>query len=196
MEHQCRQSGSRACLSNHWVSTVSLQKQNTKSNIYINMQGNILIWKGVTFKLRSEWQEGANTSRTASPQQGWGLPWWLSDQESGWQCRRHGFDLWSWKIPDATEQPIKCVTTIEPVPWYYWSLHAREPVLRNKRSHLNEKPMHCNERAAPAHHTRGKSKQQWRHSIAPKISKLKKKKEVGDEAGEVSRGPITRGLVY
>ena len=27
------------------------------------------------------------------------LPWWLSDKESTYQCRRHGFDLWSWRSP-------------------------------------------------------------------------------------------------
>ena len=28
-----------------------------------------------------------------------GLPWWLSDEESTCQCRRHGFNLWIRKIP-------------------------------------------------------------------------------------------------
>ena len=32
----------------------------------------------------------------------------------------------------------------------YQSSCALEPVLYNKRSHRNEKPMHCNKRAAPA----------------------------------------------
>ena len=28
-----------------------------------------------------------------------GLPWWLSSQESAYQCRRHRFDPWVGKIP-------------------------------------------------------------------------------------------------
>ena len=28
-----------------------------------------------------------------------GLPWWLSDKESAYQCRRPGFDPWVRKIP-------------------------------------------------------------------------------------------------
>ena len=31
------------------------------------------------------------------------LPWWLSGKESACQCRRHGFNPWSRKIPQATE---------------------------------------------------------------------------------------------
>ena len=27
------------------------------------------------------------------------FPWWLSDEESAYQCRRHGFDSWVRKIP-------------------------------------------------------------------------------------------------
>ena len=34
-----------------------------------------------------------------------GLPWWLSGKESACQCRRHGFDPWSGKVPHAAEQP-------------------------------------------------------------------------------------------
>ena len=33
-----------------------------------------------------------------------GLPRWLSGKESACQCRRHGFDPWSGKIPQALEQ--------------------------------------------------------------------------------------------
>ena len=31
------------------------------------------------------------------------------------QCRRHGFDPWSGKIPHAAEQLSPCATTTEPV---------------------------------------------------------------------------------
>ena len=44
-----------------------------------------------------------------------GLPWWLSGEDSAGQCRRHGFDPWSRKIPHAVEQLSPCAKTIEPV---------------------------------------------------------------------------------
>ena len=49
----------------------------------------------------------------------------------------HGFELWSGKIPQATEQRRPCATATEPV--------GLEPVLRDKRSHRSEKPAHRNE---------------------------------------------------
>ena len=45
-----------------------------------------------------------------------GLPWWLSRKESTCQCRRHGSDPWSRKIPHATEQLSTHATATEPVP--------------------------------------------------------------------------------
>ena len=53
------------------------------------------------------------------------------------QCSGHGFEPWSRKIPHATEQLSLCATTTEPT--------CLEPELRNKKSHRNEKPVHCNE---------------------------------------------------
>ena len=54
-----------------------------------------------------------------------GLPWWRSGWEFACQCRGHGFEPWSGKIPHATEQLGLWATTTE---------HARlEPVLRNER---------------------------------------------------------------
>ena len=44
------------------------------------------------------------------------LPWWLSGKESTCQCRRHGFDPWSGKIPYAAEQQSPCTVTVKPVP--------------------------------------------------------------------------------
>ena len=44
-----------------------------------------------------------------------GLPSWVSGEESTCQCSGHGFDLWSRKIPHATEQLRLCAMTIEPV---------------------------------------------------------------------------------
>ena len=44
-----------------------------------------------------------------------GLPSWFSGKESAWQCRRHGFQPWSGKIPHAGEHLSSCTTTVEPV---------------------------------------------------------------------------------
>ena len=43
-----------------------------------------------------------------------GLPWWRSGYESACQCRGHGFELWSGKIPHASEQLNPRATTTEP----------------------------------------------------------------------------------
>ena len=42
-----------------------------------------------------------------------GLPWKYSDKESACQCRGHGFDPWSRKIPHALGQLSPCSTTTE-----------------------------------------------------------------------------------
>ena len=44
------------------------------------------------------------------------LPGWFSGKETACQCRRHGFNPWSGKIAQASEQQNPCATTIEPVP--------------------------------------------------------------------------------
>ena len=41
----------------------------------------------------------------------WGLPWWSSGKESTCQCRVHGFDPWSGKIPHAMEHLSPCAMT-------------------------------------------------------------------------------------
>ena len=43
-----------------------------------------------------------------------GLPWWLSGKESTCQFRRHGFDPWSGKISQVSEQRSLCTSVIEP----------------------------------------------------------------------------------
>ena len=43
------------------------------------------------------------------------FPGGASGKESACQCRRHGLNLWSRKIPHAVEQQSACTTTIEPV---------------------------------------------------------------------------------
>ena len=44
-----------------------------------------------------------------------GHPWWSSCYEPTCQCREHGFDPWSRKIPYAEEQLSPCTTTTKPV---------------------------------------------------------------------------------
>ena len=75
------------------------------------------------------------------------------------------FEPWSWsKIPHASEELSACAATTEPMCHNYWACALEpashtaepampqllkpvhlEPVLHNKRNHLNEKPMYCNE---------------------------------------------------
>ena len=74
-----------------------------------------------------------------------GLPWWYSGWESACQCRGHGFEPWSGKIPHAAEQP----------PWVTIAEPARlEPVLRNKRGRDGERLAHCDEEWPPLATTR------------------------------------------
>ena len=70
-----------------------------------------------------------------------GLPWWRSGWESACQCKGHGFEPWSGKIPHAAEQLGPWATTTEPA--------CLEPVLRNKRSRDSERPAHRDEEWPP-----------------------------------------------
>ena len=76
-----------------------------------------------------------------------GLPWWRSGWESACQCRGHGFEPWSGKIPHAAEQIGPWATTTEPA--------RLEPVLRNKRGCDSERPVHRDEEWPPLATTRG-----------------------------------------
>ena len=69
-----------------------------------------------------------------------GLPWWCSGWESACQCRRHGLEPWSGKIPHAAEQLG---------PWAHLEL-----VLRNKRGRDSERPAHLDEEWPPLATTR------------------------------------------
>ena len=70
-----------------------------------------------------------------------GLPWWRSGWESACQCRGHGFEPWSGKIPHAAEQLSLWATITEPA--------RLEPVLHNKRGRNNERPAHRDEEWPP-----------------------------------------------
>ena len=75
-----------------------------------------------------------------------GLPWWRSGWESACQCRGHGFEPWSGKIPHAAEQLGPWATATEPA--------RLEPVLRNRTGRDSERPAHCNEEWPPLAPTR------------------------------------------
>ena len=75
-----------------------------------------------------------------------GLPWWRSGWESACQCRGHGFEPWSGKIPHATEQLGPWATITEPA--------RLKPVLRNRRGHDGERPAHRDEEWSPLAATR------------------------------------------
>ena len=70
-----------------------------------------------------------------------GFPWWCSGWESACQCRAHGFEPWSGKIPHAAEQLGPWATTTEPA--------RLEPVLCNKRGRDGEGPTHRDEEWPP-----------------------------------------------
>ena len=75
-----------------------------------------------------------------------GLPWWRSGWESACQCRGHGFEPWSGRIPHATEQLDPWATITEPA--------RLEPVLHNKRGRDGERPAHRDEEWSPLATTR------------------------------------------
>ena len=75
-----------------------------------------------------------------------GLPWWHSGWESACQCRGHGFEPWSGKIPHAAEQLGPWATITEPV--------RLEPVLHNKGGRDTERTMHRDEEWPPLAATR------------------------------------------
>ena len=75
-----------------------------------------------------------------------GLPWWCSGWESACQCRGHGFEPWSGRIPHTAEQLGPWATTTEPA-------HL-EPVLCNKRGRGGERPVHRDEEWPPLAATR------------------------------------------
>ena len=70
-----------------------------------------------------------------------GLPRWRSGWESACQCRGHGFEPLSGKIPHAAERLGPWAPIAEPA--------CLEPVLRNKRGRDSERPAHRDEEWPP-----------------------------------------------
>ena len=98
------------------------------------------------------------------------LPWWHSGWESACQCRGHGFEPWSGKIPHAAEHLGPWATTTEPA--------RLEPVPHNKRGHDSERPAHRDEEWPPLAATRESPRTKRRPNTAK--NKLKKKKSRWD----------------
>ena len=69
--------------------------------------------KGLVGKERKKWCELYMIQWFFITKMLTGLPWWHSGKESTCQCRGHGFEPWSGKIPHATEQLSLCATTTE-----------------------------------------------------------------------------------
>ena len=71
-----------------------------------------------------------------------GFPWWFRGKESALQCTRNESESLVWEdflCCEATK-PVH-QTTEHDLESDYWSPHALEPTLCNKRSHYNEKPL-------------------------------------------------------
>ena len=104
------------------------------------------VWSGAILILLS-WHsfyipKFSSSSQSEGPKAGLkilllGFPRWRSGWESACQCREHGFEPWSGKIPHAAEQLGPWATVTEPA--------RLEPVLRNKRGRDSERPVHRNE---------------------------------------------------
>ena len=97
-------------------------------------------------KRGKEQMERWRDHRNLSPKRLPGLPWRRSGWESACQCRGHGFEPWSGKIPHAAEQLGQWATITEPV--------CLEPVLCNKRGRDSEGPAHHDEEWPPLAATR------------------------------------------
>ena len=85
-----------------------------------------------------------------------GLHWRYSGSEYACQCRRHGFNPWSSKIPHVMERLSPHAKTTEPAPRVLKLRLLKpmrlEPVLHDKRSHGNEMSTHRKWRVALALH--------------------------------------------
>ena len=91
-------------------------------------------------------EDQAPSSQTCELRFQAGLPWWRSGWESACQCRGHGFEPWSGRIPHAAEQLGPWATTTEPA--------RLEHVLRNKRGRNSERPAHRDNEWPPLAATR------------------------------------------
>ena len=87
-----------------------------------------------------------------------GFPWWLSGKESACQCRKHGFNPWSGKIPHASEQLSPWATTV----LFSLCSRAQEPQLLSPGAALL-KP------ACPRACARQQENPLWREARTPQL---------------------------
>ena len=71
---------------------------------------------------------------------GRGLPWWTCGWKSICQCRAHGLDPWSRKVPLAVGQPSPWAATTESTHCNYWSPHSLEPTLCKREVNAMRSP--------------------------------------------------------
>ena len=70
-----------------------------------------------------------------------GLPWWSSGYESACQCKGHGFDPCSKRIPHATGQLSPQAATAEAhTPWNLCSTTEEAAAMRSPRTTTREEP--------------------------------------------------------
>ena len=72
-----------------------------------------------------------------------GLAWWHSRWESACQCRQHGFNPWSRKIPHAVDQLSPCPTTAEPTLYSLCATTVEVCMLEGPRA-ATAQPVRCN----------------------------------------------------
>ena len=80
-----------------------------------------------------------------------GLPWWSSGYESACQCRGHGSDPWSRRIPHATGQLSPQAATAEAhTPWDLRSTTKEAAAMRSPRTTARGAPTRCSQRKPTA----------------------------------------------
>ena len=121
------------------------QKTEAKNNRSLNIQTHThrhLIPGGCTHNFSElEAFPGGGRMRKNKRKKNRGLPRWLRGEESACQCRRHGFDPWSGRIPGATE-PLSPCTRLP-------GSRAQQPP-QEKQEHCSEALAHRNCRKARA----------------------------------------------
>ena len=111
--------------------------------VYVENHGN----RSTMYKSKCQHQNGLQERENRTFKRDTeGLPWWRSGWESACQCRGHGFEPWSGKVPHAAAQLGPWATATEP--------ERLEPVLRNKRGRDSERPAHHDEEWSPLAATR------------------------------------------
>ena len=105
------------------------------------------------------WQKNTLKNNTV------GLLWWCSGWESACQCRGHGFEPWSGRIPHAAEQLGPWATTTEPA--------RLEPVLRSGRGRDSERPAHRDEEWPPLAATGESPRTETKTQHSQKFKKIK-----------------------